>query len=258
MAEKTENWLVMTGLSRGIGAQVGALLQREGFRLLHLGRKKSGFEDLFLEWDLLRPLERNPLGSLHAMLERKHVSGLFYAAGIIPLLPREKKNFAEKKEFWESQESAMRVNYFSCVELIDELMPFLTRPVGKSMPPWLAHLSSLAAVDPFPGFELYGSTKSALLRYFATMARHVSPKDLLYLALHPGTVKTDMVDELYQKNSGDMPVINLLKEADANGLMWTPEQSAAAIVQFILHNAQMREKAHGQLFVVDRNEILPC
>lgn len=258
MSKKYENWLVVTGLSRGIGAQVGALLKKEGFHLLHLGRQKSGFEDLFLEWDLLRPLQQNPIEHLLESVEKKHVSGFFYAAGIIPLLPGKKRNAIEKKEFWESQEKAMRVNYFSCVELIDELKPFLVRSVGRELPPFIAHLSSLAAVDPLPGFEFYGSTKAALLRYFSAMAKHVSAKDFLYLALHPGTVKTDMVNEIYQKNTSPLPVIDILKQMDANGLMWTPEQSANEIVQFLLQETEKREKAHGQLYVVDRNEILSC
>lgn len=256
MAEK---WIIGTGFTRGIGYSLAEKIQEEGYKIIHLGRKKTGLENEFIWWDLLNPISDNPVGELHKKVFGKDIYGFYYGAGVMPMIeiPNNKKD--SKRLFWQSQTEAMRVNYLACAELIEELLPFLFSPdhaSDKNFVPFIAHLSSLAAVDPYPGFELYGATKAAALHYFTWLGKRLTTDQLVCLSIHPGNVYTDMVKDVMKNERKDHPVVKVLSTAKQENRMITPEEAASRIFDFLFYETDLKAKAHGKLFLADKHLIL--
>ncbi|MES2616194.1 MAG: SDR family oxidoreductase [Bdellovibrionota bacterium] len=254
-----DKWVIATGLTRGIGFEFAKKMHEEGYKIIHLGRKKIGFEDEHLLWDLLSPIFINPLDELHTILSEKLVYGFVYCAGLMPILEIVDSNKTQNKLFWQSQAEAMRVNYFACAELVEEILPFLLSPPKKQdekFIPFVAHLSSLAMVDPFPGLELYGVTKSAIFQYFVWLAKRFKPQQLNCLSIHPGTVHTDMIADIIKKERETHPLVELLVKLQDQKQFIMPAESAHKIFDFLFHENELKTNAHGKLFLVDKYEIL--
>ena len=253
-----DKWIIGTGFSRGIGYELIQKLNDAGYKIIHLGRKKTGFEHEFLWWDLLNPISDNPLSDLTKILFGKSIQGFFYSAGVMPLLEVNELDQKQKRLFWQSQAEAMRVNYLSCAELVEEILPFLTavhEPTGKKIHPFVAHLSSLAAVNPLPGLELYGATKAAALHYFTWLAKRFPADEITCLSLHPGAVKTDMVIDVIKNQKTQYAAVKILSEMDARNSLMTPEDAASKIFEFLFYEQGLKFNSHGKLFLVDSHKI---
>lgn len=249
-----KQWIVGTGFSRGIGFALMQALKEVGFKILHLGRHKTGEEHDFLWWDLCNPIHDNPLKELTRSLYGKSLVGFYYGAGIVPLMHVHESDVNKKKLFWQSQNEAMRVNYFSCAELFEEILPFLLAAAeerGNGDIPFAVYMSSLAAVDPFPGLELYGGTKSAALCYFKWLSRRFSKDQLQCLSLSPGLVKTDMVLDILKQQSEGSPLLTAMTQAIDDNKMLTPGFIAEKIVHFLVTQKEKKSEAHGKLYLVD-------
>ena len=75
--------------------------------------------------DLLNPITDSPILDLSKNLYGKQISGFIYAAGVMPVLSVSESNRAEKHLFWQSQAESLRVNYLSCAEIIEDILPFI-------------------------------------------------------------------------------------------------------------------------------------
>lgn len=253
----TEKWVIGTGFSRGIGFELAKIIKDNNFKIIHLGRGQCGFEDIFVWWDLLNPIKESPILELSKSLYGKQVAGFIYAAGVMPILAVSESNRAEKHLFWQSQAEALRVNYLSCAEIIEDILPFIMSKNDSeaSITPFVAHLSSLAAIDPFPGLELYGGTKAACLHYFKWLSRRFAMDELTCLSVHPGTVNTDMVNNILRDSSSDLGVVNLFKKMQQNNEFTQPAKAAEKIYKFLFTDSDLRNNAHGKLFLADKGEI---
>lgn len=267
-------WIVGTGLSRGIGFELLKKLKQNQFHVIHLGRKKTGLEDEFIPWNLEIPMGKNQMDLLQSQLEKRHhITGFFYGAGMMPPLDISSPSLSSANAFWLAQEQAMRVNYFSCAELVEMILPFMgmdSRFRGNDKEfcgndnnryendiPFVAHLSSLAAVDPFPGLELYGATKSAALSYFSWLSKRFDSDELNCLSIHPGTVETDMTLDIMKKESPDLEIVKVFQKLMQEKKLMTAKESAEKIFSFLFkENSGQRQKAHGNLYVADQNKIL--
>lgn len=255
MADK---WIIGTGFTRGIGFELAKKIQLGGYKIIHLGRKYVGLEEEFLWWDLLNPISDNPVGDLQKVLFGKQICGFIHCAGIMPMLEVIDSNKTQKRLFWQSQAEAMRVNYLACAELVEEVLPFLFSPYDnpdEKFTPFVAHLSSLAAVDPFPGFELYGATKAAALHYFTWLAKRFNAEKLTCLSIHPGIVYTEMVSDVMKNERKDHPIVQLLNQLKDQDKMLTPASAADKIFDFIFHEDELKLNSHGKLFLADKHQI---
>ena len=254
---KNHKWFVGTGFSRGIGSKIAKRVKALGYDILHIGRNRGESETEFLQWDLSHQFSPKFIECLRESLENKPIHGFLYGAGIIPNLvsgesPR------QRVKFWKSQAEAMQINYLSCVSLANEVLPFLLKSNAEKETPVCAHISSLAAVDPLPGFEMYGATKFASLKYFEQLSKEYPYEQLSCLAVHPGTVQTDMFDNLLLREEyKHLPVVDILKESLTNQNVVSAEQSAEWIVKFLFSEAkqEIRKLAHGKLYAVDTNQV---
>lgn len=253
-----EKWIIGTGFSRGIGFELAKVLKSKNFKIVHLGRKKCDLEDVFIWWDLLNPISDCPFPELSRSIYGKGLVGFIHCAGVMPLIQVSESNRMEKHLFWQSQIEAMRVNYFSCAELIEDILPFLMSHSenGLKAPPFVAHLSSLAAIDPYSSLELYGATKSACLFYFHWLSKRFAFDELACLSIHPGTVHTDMVSNIIANEPSDLEIVKKYKELINKGEMQEPQVAAENIFRFLFDDMTMRDKAHGKLYLADKGKIL--
>lgn len=260
-----EKWIIATGFSRGIGFELAKKTKLFGYKIFHIGRTECHLEDEFLSCDLGQPFSKDFLNTLHASLQDKEVFGVVYCAGIFPALTYTKNDLENTMHFWKSQAHAMHVNYLACAQLTAEIIPYLEKYIPTSsiadqdnLYPFLAHLSSLSAVDPLPDLELYGITKLATLKYFENLAKQYASAKIACFSLHPGTVKTEMLTEIIKISEfKQLPVFEILKKADEKHYIISPEQSASLIADFLFEkgSAQMRKQAHGKLYCVDIRKI---
>ncbi len=253
----TEKWIIGTGFSRGIGFELAKVIKDNNYKIIHLGRGQCGFEDVFIWWDLLNPIKETPILELSKSLYGKSIAGFIYGAGVMPVLGVSESNRAEKHLFWQSQAEAMRVNYFSCAEIIEDILPFIMskNDAQSSITPFVAHLSSLAAVDPFPGLELYGATKSACLLYFQWLSKRFAMDELTCLSVHPGAVLTDMVNNVIQNSPSDLEIVKIYKKMIQNKELMDPKKSAESIYKFLFTDSAIINNSHGQLYLADKTAI---
>lgn len=252
-----EKWIIGTGFSRGIGYDLAKIIKDNNYKIIHLGRGQCGFEDIFIWWDLLNPISDSPILELSKSLYGKSIVGFIYGAGVMPVLGVSETNRAEKHLFWQSQSEAMRVNYFSCAEIIEDILPFImSHNDGEAKGvPFIAHLSSLAAVDPFPGLELYGATKSACLFYFHWLSKRFAMDELTCLSIHPGSVHTDMVNNIIQTAPSELEIVKIYKQMIEKKELITSQLAASNIYKFLFTESDVRSNAHGKLYLVDKGEI---
>ena len=255
MADK---WIIGTGFTRGIGNELAKKLNEEGIKIIHLGRKKVGFENEFVWWDLLNPLLDNPIGDLHKILFGKNIYGFIHCAGAMPLIEVQDTNKTQKRLFWQSQAESMRINYLACAELIEEILPFLSSPYDEPIEkytPFVAHLSSLAAIDPFEGLELYGATKAACLHYFNWLSKRFSSDKLCCLSIHPGVVQTDMTSDIINKERQNSFLVKMFKSLLDENKMLKPKDCAQKLYDYLFYEEELKTESHGRLFLLDKLKV---
>lgn len=73
-----EKWIIGTGFSRGIGYELVKILKDNNYKIIHLGRGQSGYEDIFIWWDFLNPIADSPIAELSKDLYGKAIIGFLW------------------------------------------------------------------------------------------------------------------------------------------------------------------------------------
>ena len=61
----------------------------------------------------------------------------------------------------------------------------------------IVNLSSLASIDPFPGFAVYGGSKAFVSVFTKALAHEGRPENIRVFAVAPGTVETSMLRDAF-------------------------------------------------------------
>jgi 3-oxoacyl-[acyl-carrier protein] reductase len=97
---------------------------------------------------------------------------------------------------------------------------YLTRAIWKHMKSQgrgvVVNISSLAAVDPFPGFSLYGSTKAWVDLMTTALAAEGKEHGLRVYSIRPGAVETQMLRGLFP----DFPAEQCVSPQDVANKIW--------------------------------------
>ncbi len=232
---------LITGGSAGIGLATAKLFARQGYDLLICGRDE-GRLDLALEsiqkeidgarnlvtvvCDLGQPGAAKVLAET-AIEKLGRVDVLVNNAAVAPL--------AMLDELTDDVfEEAVQVNVKSVF--------YLTRALWKHMKSQgrgvVVNISSLAAIDPFPGFSLYGSTKAWVDLMTTALAGEGKEHGLRVYSVRPGAVETQMLRGLFPDFPADECV--------------TPEDVAEKIWQCVSLPAQYES---GQHFAVTNQAV---
>ncbi|MBW7903985.1 MAG: SDR family oxidoreductase [Phycisphaerae bacterium] len=208
---------LITGGSRGIGLATALRLGRAGYRVFITARRRQGIEGALhqlreagVECDAIvadvgdNAQARGMIAEAHAAAGRLDV--LVNNAGVAPLAPLEQMTAAEFDE-------VMRVNVAGVFHATQAAWPiFRSRRGGV-----VVSVSSLAAIDPFPGFAVYGASKAWVSLFTRAIAAEGKPHGIRAYAVAPGAVETTMLREHFPA----LPAEQTLAPDDVAGVIET-------------------------------------
>lgn len=226
-------WIIGTGLTRGIGFHLSEKLRFE-FNFLSVGRKPSHDHHIF--WDLRKNMESSVSDEIQTFISNKNVFGVLYCAGELGMASSSKNAWLE----------TMNVNCNSGVQLIKMALPYLQ--TSKFGPPFVCHLSSGAAIKPYVGWDAYCSSKAAMLMYFRALALTYSAHKLLCHSIAPGTVMTDMMQEVLNSDEKKFPEKQKFLTLQQKNLLANPIDIANTISKLLLEIDGPLQKHHGMMY----------
>ncbi|TCP12128.1 hypothetical protein EV683_11050 [Crenobacter luteus] len=238
--------VIVTGASRGLGAALAAALLESGGAVVGLARHASPETQTlaeayperfaFVEADLadtasLAGLCRDALALLAA--HAPTALTLVNNAGVVtPIAPA--GHYAV-----DDMVAAYAVNLLAPVALTDaflrETEPQASANVGRGVTRRVLNVSSGAAVKPYPGWSVYGSSKAALDQFTRTVAleQAARPHGARLVSLYPGVIDTGMQATIRAADPADFPNRARFTALKADGALTPPENAARAIVAFL-------------------------
>jgi NAD(P)-dependent dehydrogenase (short-subunit alcohol dehydrogenase family) len=211
---------VVTGGSRGLGRAFTARLVRRGWHVVIDARDPVRLTEMVAEIGIPHAVTAIP-GDVSNPHHRMELAEAANAAGGVDLLvnnasvlgPSPQPGLADYP--LNVLEHVYAVNTLAPLALFQVLLPQLARRGGR-----VVNVSSDAAVEPYPGWGGYGSTKAALDQLTAVLAAE-HPQLRIY-AFDPGDMATDLYQQAFPgENISDRPspdsvVPALLALAEAN------------------------------------------
>lgn len=196
---------IITGAGRGIGRATAVELARRGWNVVAVSRTEADLEALVeslgstafavtadvtdsaaLERVVKTTIDR--LGRLDALVNN---------AGLAPMVPFEETDEATFGR-------VIEVNLTAAFMLSRRAWPHLKSIGGGT----IVNLSSLSAIDPFPGLSAYAAAKAGLEGLTVALAKEGAEHGIRCLAVSPGAVETEMFRAL--PGMADMPAEALL------------------------------------------------
>jgi NAD(P)-dependent dehydrogenase (short-subunit alcohol dehydrogenase family) len=225
--------VVITGAGRGIGEAVALAFARHGANLALIARSPDevarvarqatelGVTSIALPGDVSRRPEL--LAMMAAALERfGRIDVLVNAAGIYgPIGP-----FVENDlDHWRT---AIEINLLGTVFASHAVLShMLARRKGV-----ILNFSGGGAVQPFPRFSAYATSKAAVARFTETLAEEVKGSGVRINAIAPGAVNTRLLDQVLAVGEIAGPAFYAKAlEQKANG--GTPPERAAELAVFL-------------------------
>ncbi|SDF94834.1 SDR family oxidoreductase [Paraburkholderia phenazinium] len=112
----------------------------------------------------------------------------------------------------------------------------------------IAHISSGAARNAYPGWSIYCATKAALDHHARAVALDAN-RALRICSVAPGVVDTNMQAEIRGSDKEQFPLREKFEDLKRNGQLTSPEQCATQLIDFVLSDA------FGQAPVADIREL---
>lgn len=263
MDTQEKKWILMTGVTRGLGRALADIFRRQGFLVCGLVRPKNAataeaFLDLVVRWELEASWEDNPKDELFNALRGKNFIGFVHAAGILgPMndVPDASEAIAWT-QWWKESAATHRINHSSAMEIL--------MAVRGAFVPWsnstgtraafAVHFSSGAALKPYAGWNAYCASKAAMLMEFKCLAAKVGATELSVLSVAPGTVMTDMMRQVLSADPVSFPALPKFKSLEQSGGLVSPEIPAQLIYSWLIESSQESVASwHGEFYDVRTN-----
>ena len=193
------NSILITGAGSGIGAATArALADREGIRLILLGRREKPLHDVLaslpahrehvmVSMDVVDVQSlQNWLSGPEANLERHPLVGVFANAGIGG------PNAFGENDRWQE---IIQINLTGTYNTLMSCKPYLDRTDGVKH---AVVTSSVLARFGVPGQSAYVTSKTGLLGLVRSLAVEWSPQGIMVNAICPGWVDTEMAQNSIQ------------------------------------------------------------
>jgi NAD(P)-dependent dehydrogenase (short-subunit alcohol dehydrogenase family) len=209
---------LITGGSSGIGLATAELFARNGYDLLICGRRETQLDAakaaikkankkvncVTIQADLADVQQARNVAEC-AINEFKRIDVLINNAASSPLAP-----FDEITE--EVFESTINTNIRSLFYLTQQVWRQM-KTQGRGV---VVNISSLSAVDPFPGFSLYGACKAWMDLMTHALAGEGKDSNLRVCSIRPGAVETPMLRGLFP----DFPADQCVQPSDIAEAVW--------------------------------------
>lgn len=185
---------IITGASRGIGAQLVKSFAKNGYDIWACARKKkSDFEQSMSEIAMkygviIKPIyfdlsdeEQVKIGIKEILKEKKNIDVLINNAGVPYGGLFTMTSITKLREVFE-------VNVFSQVLI----MQLVARQMMKQKSGCIINMCSVGGIETNPGYLAYGSSKAALMWITKSVSRELGAYNIRVNGIAPGLIDTDM------------------------------------------------------------------
>lgn len=229
---------LVTGGTSGVGLAILRRMAQRGYRVATCGRnpdrlkaaeseiREAEPDGLFAQKDMSHPDQAKSLAE-ETIYKFGRIDVLVNNAAVAPLSALEDISS-------ETFENAINVNVRSIFYLTQKVWCQM-KVQGRGV---IVNISSLAAVDPFPGFSLYGSTKAWLDLLTVALASEGQDLGIRVYSIRPGAVETPMLRGLFP----DFPAEQCV----------SPDDVARLAQQLVLHPEQFQS---GRAYNVTNQQI---
>jgi NAD(P)-dependent dehydrogenase (short-subunit alcohol dehydrogenase family) len=229
MPDKTA---LITGAGSGIGRAIAILLDREDYAVGLIGRREHALRETAAELSgeaLVLPTDITDDAAVKAAVQRAvdawgRLDALVNNAAAVSSQPIEETTPAHMREM-------MAVNALGPAYA----MHYCWSTFLKQRSGCVVNVSTMATLDPFPGFFAYAGTKMPVNMYVTSAAKEGAEHNIRAFAVAPGAVETDMLRSLFPKDK--LPESQTL----------TPEKVAQVVVDCIV--GRMDER-NGEMITV--------
>lgn len=217
--------IVVTGGSSGIGLATGLKFAQQGYQVAICGRD---LEKLEAATDLIdaggdamqcyaKAVDFQVDGAArtfvkNVVLKFGRVDVLVNSAGFAPL---SSIDLFTDEDF----RMAINVNCRAVFETTKAAWPTMIAQKSGA----IVNLSSLAAIDPFPGFSVYGGCKAWVDTFSSAMASEGAGHGIQVVSIRPGAVATPMLQSLFP----EYPAEKSLAPSEVADLIWEVSQPEA-------------------------------
>jgi uncharacterized protein len=215
----TQQTVLVTGASSGIGMHLARRFAREGFRLILVGRDPS---ELRISAEFIEGEHQVQVRTIIADLEQAEGIETIISAlaengtGIDILVNNAGHGF--KGLFWEvpleKHLSIIRLNIEAVIRLTSAILPaMVARGSGR-----ILNLASIAGFEPGPLMSVYHASKAFVLSWSEALATELEDTGVTVTALCPGPTDTDFFPK------GDMMLTKAFQKAN----LMAPQEVADA------------------------------
>ncbi len=233
-----EHDAIITGAGSGIGRAVALDLAKNAqpIRLLLVGRTEKKLKqtaamisDISSASVHVYSIDLNQLGAGKLIAEKASnllgdIDAIFHVAGDAPMKSIDKYTGQEI-------DRCLRVNLGVGIEIVANIWNHLKQHPRS----FVGFVSSMASVDPFPGFSLYAAAKVGVNMFIKCVAEQGAEHGIRSLAVAPGAVETPMLRSLFDQDT--IPKDQTL----------SPQQVASVLVEAYL---EKREFTSGQTIMM--------
>ncbi|HPM23063.1 MAG TPA: SDR family oxidoreductase [Phycisphaerae bacterium] len=195
----TEQTCVITGASRGIGLATASEFAQRGWRIVAAARRS---EDLTAAAEQIKvaggvctavPTDVGQAAEAQALIRTAQercgrIDVLVNNAGVAPLCATAQLDPAEF-------DHVFAVNMAAIYHTTRAVWPLMQAQGGGT----IINISSLASVDPFPGFAVYGASKAWVNVFTQATAAEGKPHNIRVFSVAPGAVETSLMRAAFPK-----------------------------------------------------------
>jgi NAD(P)-dependent dehydrogenase (short-subunit alcohol dehydrogenase family) len=191
--------ILITGASRGLGANFAKVLASDGFRIIGVGRNKINLEKVilnlpnqqldhhFLELDITDEIEVNK------KLSNLNLYALINNAGIANTKLLHKETYSDLSEIFDT-------NLLGSLNVSNALIPkMIINKRGK-----IINIASTLGYRPLSYVGAYSATKAALIQVTKSQSIELAKYNICVNALAPGYILTDINRDQLEGETGDL------------------------------------------------------
>lgn len=200
---------LITGAGSGIGRAISLALAQEGYFLALVGRRADALAQtldaardgrdardtgMLIPADVSDPARAS--AAVHRCIDEAGVLDVLVCnAGLGTLAPIAQTSM-------DLVEQTMRINALAPAAMVLAAWPaFTAQHAAGRASACVVHISSMACIDPFPGFFAYASSKAAMSMQAASIAKEGGAIGVRAFALAPGAVETSMLRAAFDEQA---------------------------------------------------------
>ena len=235
----TGKYCVLTGASRGLGAELAAAFWRSGANLLLVARSEDALRHIVDKLEkqnsqLAVPMAINLAAPESATAIERFARDCFprldvlinNAAGQGPIGPVWTND-------WNEWVHTVQVDLLAPVALCRLLAPWMIREGGGR----ILNLSGGGATGPRPNFTAYATAKAGLVRFSETLAEELRPHKVWVNCIAPGPMNTSMLQEVLRQGTAAAGAREIAQALDVQQGAGAPMSRVAELCQFLTSSA---------------------